>query len=277
MPGRFSTTPLRVLAARHQVVGIVDGIPRRADLFYRWGLSARALNLWMWSQSYLAPYRKLRTGQDPGLVSWLAERKPDVLCVANFPHLLPPAVFERWPTLNLHPSLLPRWRGAYPWFWMYHAMDAEGGWTVHRIDAGEDTGPILAQESYPVPLGSTVTELGDRTLEQGGNLFADVLDHPREATPQPAQKLPRARRPRPGEKFVDWDEWPTRRVYHFLRGVCPLWVRELDLGPLFEPEFTGFDEQPSGLAPGRFGRHGGRRFVACRDGRVFFKQRLRLG
>lgn len=276
MPGRFSTTPLRVLGSRHQVVGIVDGIPRKADLLYRWGLSTRALNLWLWAQGYAAPYYKLRTGRDPRLVRWLEGLRPDVLCVANFPHLLPASVFERWPTLNLHPSLLPRWRGAYPWFWMYHEQDPEGGWTVHRIDAGEDTGPILAQQSYQVPFGSTVTELGDMVLEMGGELFADVLESWPEERPQPPDELPRARRPRPGEKFVDYATWPVRRVFHFLRGVCPMWVRELDLGPWLEPEFTGYDEEAPGLPPGRLGRHQGRRFVACRDGRVFFKARFRF-
>lgn len=274
MSGRFSTTPLRCLAGRHQLVGMVEGIPRQAGWLERRGLSVRSLNFRAWAQSYLVPMKRIRSGHEPGLADWLARLRPDVLCVANFPHLLPASLFQRWPTLNLHPSLLPRWRGAYPWFWMYHAMDAEGGWTVHRIDSGEDTGPILARQTYPVPFGSTVTELGDAVLQPGGELFADTLDRLGELPelPQPDEKLPRARRPRPGERYVDWESWPVRRVYHFLRGVCPLWLREPDLGPLWEPEIVGFDEEPPTVAPGQRVRG----YVACRDGRLFLRRRWRF-
>jgi methionyl-tRNA formyltransferase len=276
MPGRFSTTPLRVVAERHQVVGIVNGVPRRAGWLERWGLTPRSANLWIWAQTYQVPLLRLRSGKDPELVSFLEDLRPQALCVANFPHLLPPAVFERWPTLNLHPSLLPRWRGPYPWFWMYHEQELQGGWTVHRVDAGEDTGPVLLQSTYEVPFGSTVSELADAVLEPGGALLADALDGlgRLEERPQPPGEYPRARKPGPRERFVEWREWPVRRVYHFLRGVCPLWVRELEVGPFLVPEFTGWDEVSSQLAPGRLGRAEGRRYVACRDGRVFFKTRL---
>lgn len=276
MPGRFSTTPLRVLSEHHQCVGIVEGVPRKAGFLEQIGVSPRSLNLRMWANSLLAPYWRIKSGRDPQLVDRLRALDPECLCISNFPHLFPREIFDRWPTYNLHPSLLPRWRGPYPWFWMYHAMDENGGWTVHRVDQGEDTGPILAQKSFKVPFGSTVTELGDKVLEIGGEIFSEVLDEKPSEQPQKNEEHPRARRPRPGERFVDWGEWPVKRVYHFLRGVCPLWTRELNLNPLLDPVFTGYDEEVSDLPPGQIGKLDKKKtFLACKDGRVHFHTRLR--
>ena len=80
-------------------------------------------------------------------ITLLARLRPDVICVACFPRLLPVSILAlpRLGALNLHPSLLPSYRGPAPLFWVFHDGLERAGVTLHVMDAGADTGPIVAQ------------------------------------------------------------------------------------------------------------------------------------
>ncbi len=127
--------------------------------------------------------------KDPAVVARLAAYSPDVMVVAAFGQLLPPAVLDvpRYGCLNLHPSLLPRFRGASPVAAAILAGDEFTGVSVMRLDAGLDTGPVLARAQIPVSPGDTTGLLSEKLSRLAAGLLQDVLvRHVRgEITPQP--------------------------------------------------------------------------------------------
>jgi methionyl-tRNA formyltransferase len=109
-----------------------------------------------------------------GLGRALVGYHPDLLVVYGFNWILPPDVFgmPRLGTINIHPSLLPRYRGPAPVLWAIRNGDAEIGVTIHRIDEGVDTGPILAQRAG-IPLDDDVTR--DRLAARLAPAIRDLL------------------------------------------------------------------------------------------------------
>jgi methionyl-tRNA formyltransferase len=168
------------------------------------------------------------------------ERAPDLIVVCGMVELLRRPVYSI-PTLgaiNLHPSLLPRYRGPDPLFWAYHDMDLAGGATVHLLDDGADTGDILFQEAFRIPLGAPRGQTAGQAMGLiGPRLMFKAMDAlvrgdcPRR--PQPAASpTVRARRVKLDEyrRLIGWDSWPIERVWHFLRGTEP-WLAALDPPP----------------------------------------------
>lgn len=112
---------------------------------------------------------KVRTGE---LREWLAARTPDVLVVLAYGRILPTDVLEVAPhgALNLHASLLPRYRGAAPIAWSIIRGETETGVSLMQMDAGMDTGPVLSRHSLPIGEDETAGELTLRL----GELAAEV-------------------------------------------------------------------------------------------------------
>jgi methionyl-tRNA formyltransferase len=117
------------------------------------------------------------TLRDPVVQAELAALKPDLLVVAAYGLILPPAVLAipRLGCVNVHASLLPRWRGAAPIHWALLAGDAETGVSLMRMDAGLDTGPVLARAVCPIPRGITGGELYDRLARLGAEALLAIL------------------------------------------------------------------------------------------------------
>lgn len=282
MDGRFTTTPLLEVARRHRVVGLVhsEARPVRRGLLVDWARAgAGAGNLERFARFLDCPFHSAGRRPTSALGRFLRGLEPDVLCLSNFSFLLPEEVLSlpRLGTVNLHLSILPRHRGPNPWLWMFHDGDATGGATVHLVDAGEDTGPILGLREYDVPRGITASELADRVLPEAATLLADVLDGlaggALRPVPQPsAEGLRRARFVPPGEALIDWGSWPAERVADFLRGAS-LWYEPFPPVPGFVREYGRSVPGEPGGAPGalRQGLRGG--WISCRDGRVPFRLR----
>lgn len=133
----------------------------------------------------------------------------DVAVVAAYGRLLPPAILAapRRGCLNIHASLLPRWRGAAPIQRAILAGDAETGVTVMQMDAGLDTGPILLAERMSIGSRATAPELHDALAAMGGRLIVEALAtdelNPR---PQPNEGATYAARLERDEGRVDWNE-----------------------------------------------------------------------
>jgi methionyl-tRNA formyltransferase len=153
-----------------------------------------------------------------GLGEALAGYRPDLLVIYGFNWILPPAVFgiPRLGAVNIHPSLLPRYRGPAPVLWAIRNGDPEIGVTVHRLDRGVDTGPILAQRGG-VPLDEDVTR--ERLRDQLAPVVRDLLTaalarlaagEPGEPQPGPATDY--AGFLEPEFTRVDWTR--TRREIH---------------------------------------------------------------
>ena len=135
----------------------------------------------------------------------------DVLVVAAYGLILPPAVLA-WPRcgcLNVHASLLPRWRGAAPIQRAIEAGDATSGITIMQMDAGLDTGPTIAATAVAIGARETAGSLHDRLAAAGATAIVEVLgrldrDGRLVATPQPAEGATYAARITDGDARIDW-------------------------------------------------------------------------
>ncbi len=113
----------------------------------------------------------------PETLAQLKAWRPDVIVVAAFGQILPPAVLDLPPCgcVNIHASLLPRWRGAAPTPAAIIAGDEVTGVTIMQMDEGLDTGPILAQREEPIRADDTWETLENRLAEAGAELLIETL------------------------------------------------------------------------------------------------------
>ncbi|MBI4770001.1 MAG: hypothetical protein HY784_06195, partial [Chloroflexi bacterium] len=161
----------------------------------------------------------------PASLAALDSLAPDLICVACFPRLLPPAWLARprLGCLNLHPSLLPAYRGPAPLFWQFRAGERRTGVTLHRMDAGADTGPILAQAPVRFPDGVRGPQADRLAGEAGAQLLLAALSRLEAGgalPPGQAQGAGGSRQPWPGaaDRVIS-TAWPARRAFNFIRGA----------------------------------------------------------
>ncbi len=151
------------------------------------------------------PTLKTEEGRAP-LLAW----NPDVLVVVAYGLILPPAALgiPRFGCVNIHASLLPRWRGAAPIQRAILAGDAETGVTIMQMDAGLDTGPMLLRRSMPIEPDDSGGSLHDRLATLGANALLEVLDRIADGTavpqPQPETGVTYAAKIDKAEARIDW-------------------------------------------------------------------------
>jgi methionyl-tRNA formyltransferase len=145
--------------------------------------------------------------------SALAETALDVLVVAAYGVLLPPAVlaWPRYGCLNIHASLLPRWRGAAPIARAIEAGDATTGITIMQMDAGLDTGPIIARHSIAIDPRDTAGTVHDRLATLGAGMIVDALaqlarDRRLPSAPQPAEGATYAAKIGRADALIEWSQ-----------------------------------------------------------------------
>jgi methionyl-tRNA formyltransferase len=154
----------------------------------------------------------------------LIEAAVDVLVVAAYGLILPQAVLDipRLACINIHASLLPRWRGAAPIQRAIEAGDRETGVTIMRMEAGLDTGPMLLAEALPITENDTATTLHDKLAAQGGRLIVAALARldGLVATPQPASGVTYASKIEKREAAIDWTQ-PAAMIERRIRAFDP--------------------------------------------------------
>lgn len=131
----------------------------------------------------------------------------DVMVVAAYGLILPQVVLDmpRFGCLNIHASLLPRWRGAAPIQRALLAGDEETGVCIMQMEAGLDTGPVLLRAAFPIASDATAATLHDRLAELGGALIVDALGKlPMVAEQQPAEGATYAAKIEKAEAAIDW-------------------------------------------------------------------------
>lgn len=107
----------------------------------------------------------------------LEDAGAELVCLAGYMRILSPDFVERWRRriLNIHPSLLPKYRGTHPQRRAIEAGDRVSGCTVHFVDEGTDTGPIVLQRVVPLVSGDTEESLSGRILEQEHELYPEAI------------------------------------------------------------------------------------------------------
>jgi methionyl-tRNA formyltransferase len=154
----------------------------------------------------------------------------DVAVVVAYGLILPQAVLDapNHGCLNIHASLLPRWRGAAPIHRAIMAGDTETGICIMQMEAGLDTGPVLLREATPIGETETTGQLHDRLSLMGARLIVDALDRLDTLTPeqQPAEGVTYAAKIDKSEAAVDWTR-PAVDVDRQIRALSPFpgaWV-----------------------------------------------------
>jgi len=150
----------------------------------------------------------------------------DAAVVVAYGLLLPPAVLAapRLGCLNIHASLLPRWRGAAPIHRAIMAGDAETGVSIMQMAEGLDTGPVLAERRLPIAPDATTASLHDTLAEMGARLIVETLDRltegPVTATPQEKTGVTYAAKIDKAEARIDWRR-PAAGIDRQVRGLSP--------------------------------------------------------
>ena len=156
----------------------------------------------------------------------LAAARPDVIVVAAYGLILPPwlLALPRFGCLNIHASLLPRWRGAAPIQRAIEAGDDVTGVTIMQMDAGLDTGPMLLAETVEIGVDESAGALQDRLATLGGELIVEVLGAlckaPLAGRPQPEAGVTYAAKITKAEAMIDWRA-PASSIERRLRAFDP--------------------------------------------------------
>ncbi len=212
---------LALIKAGHNVVGVYSQPPRPAGR----GYNKRPSPI-----QELAESLDLKVRCPVNLINMTAqaeftEMNADVAVVVAYGLILPKAILKipRLGCLNIHASLLPRWRGAAPIQRAVLAGDTETGVTIMQMDEGLDTGPILLAEAFPITPTTNASDLHNELSELGGRLIVDALsgDYPI-PVPQPEKGVTYASKLSRSEGRVDW----TRSAAELDR-----WVRALNPWP----------------------------------------------
>jgi methionyl-tRNA formyltransferase len=180
------------------------------------------------------PVEQPATLKDPAAVERLASWRPDVMVVVAYGLLLPQAVLDvpRLGCVNIHASLLPRWRGAAPIQRALLAGDRETGVTIMRMEAGLDTGPMLLRQALSIAPAETGGSLHDRLARLGGGLIVEALDRLEAGTanfePQDDAAATYARKLAKAEALIDWTQ-PAEALERQVRAFDPWPVAETRL------------------------------------------------
>ncbi len=208
----------------------------------------------------------------PEVVEELAAVSPEVMVVVGYGQIIPKSIIDipSFGIVNVHASLLPKYRGAAPVQWAIARGESVSGVTTMRIDPGLDTGDILLSREMPIEPDETAAELGSRLAVAGAALLVQTLEGIRSGTvsPRPQDHTLATYAPilRKEDGLIDWN-LTAREVYNRVRGFSP-W-------PGAYTRFRGAhlqvwkarpaDGSPSG-GPGALASEQGRLLVTCGQG-----------
>ena len=211
-----------LLAAGHEVVAVYSQPPRKAGR----GMEEKKSPVHQFAEENGIEVRTPRSLKDAAEQEAFAALELDVAVVVAYGLILPQKVLEapRLGCLNLHASLLPRWRGAAPIQRAIMAGDAETGVMVMQMEAGLDTGPVLLAEHVPIGPEETAGSLHDELSRRGADLMVRALAAlsrgTLEATPQAEEGVTYAHKIEKAEARIDWQR-PARELDAHIRGLTP--------------------------------------------------------
>ncbi len=204
---QFALPALRAcLDSPHRVVGVLTQPDRPAGR----GRELRSSPVKLLALEAGVPVAQPPSLRTPDARAPLVEWEPDLMVVVAYGLILPPEVLAqpRLGCINIHGSLLPRWRGAAPIQRAILAGDSETGVTIMQLDAGLDTGPMLFSRRHPIGLHDTAGDLHDVLAELGAVALIEAIDGLAAGTlepkPQPAEGATYAPKIEKAEAKLDW-------------------------------------------------------------------------
>ncbi len=299
---RYTKTPLLEIASKHNIIAILESAPRNHKESLRGNLIRKAyeiyckiqfikskeiatLSLKQIATKLTIPYFFIKNFNSEETEKEIKKLKPDLICVASLSQLLGKNIIDipKYGIINMHPSYLPFYKGANPWFWQYYNMEKEGGVTIHYIDEGEDTGDIIYQKKYPIKFGMKSEEMWDVAIPLGSKLMLAAVDDIAEGRVKSyaqghAKNLTRARNVISNEKIVDWENWDIERIYHVLQGTYT-WLNSIDgIGKFNSLSILGYEkiETTNKRVFGRRYVENHSEVVYCKDGIIYIKTKFSL-
>lgn len=216
----FAIPALRAIAGRHDLAAVYARPPRPAGR----GQAERTSPVQKAAEALGLGVRHPATLRDVAETDAFRALHADVAVVVAYGLILPRAILAvpAKGCLNIHASLLPRWRGAAPIQRALLAGDAETGVSIMQMDEGLDTGPVLLHQATPIGAEETAADLHDRLAEMGAHLILTALDGidwlPR--TRQPEEGVTYAAKIDKAEARIDWTQ-PAEEVDRQIRGLSP--------------------------------------------------------
>lgn len=217
----FSVPVLEALVeAGHDIACVYCQPPRPAGR----GKKDRPTPVQMRAEALGLPVRHPTSLRGPETQAAFAELQADIAVVVAYGLILPQAILDapRLGCLNIHASLLPRWRGAAPIHRAIMAGDSHTGVCIMQMEAGLDTGPVLLRETTAIGGSETTGDLHDRLSAMGARLILDALEQisSLRAEPQPAEGVTYAEKIDKAEACIDWSR-PAIEVSRQIRGLAP--------------------------------------------------------
>ena len=278
----FALPALRALLdSPHRVVGVLTQPDRPAGR----GRELRASPVKLLAAERGLPVAQPATLKTAEGRTALNEWSPDLLVVVAYGLILPAAVLAlpRLGCLNIHGSLLPRWRGAAPIHRALLAGDAETGITIMQLDEGLDTGPILLEKRRPIGADETSGELHDALAALGAAALIEAIAGIEAGTlvarAQPAEGVTYAAKIEKAEARVDWSRGAVH-IHRQIRAFNPWPMAEARLGeePLRLLRASVADAAGRAAAPGTLlGLDGDGIRVACGEGVLAVRELQRAG
>ncbi|MBC8002157.1 MAG: methionyl-tRNA formyltransferase, partial [Opitutaceae bacterium] len=172
------------------------------------------------------PVLQPEKARDPAFVQTLRELRPDLMVVAAYGQILPQSILDLAPSgcLNVHTSILPRYRGAAPIQWALLNGDPETGVTIMKMDAGLDTGAMVAIQTTPITPEDNAQTLHDRLAEIGAKLLIETIPAyvagQITPVPQPTDGGSYARKISKEDGRIDWTQ-PASSLWNRIRAFTP--------------------------------------------------------
>ncbi|HRE42058.1 MAG TPA: formyltransferase family protein [Ignavibacteria bacterium] len=218
--------------------------------------------------------------------NWLKKINPELVLVYSMSQLIPDYVLNNrnYKFINLHPSLLPSYRGPNPWFWVVYNMETQSGLTLHYIDKGEDTGDIISQVKFDIPIPMNSESFQKIILEnQGKELVLNFIrkfnagEHI-ESIKQPEKsptKRARGIKKNQHTKIINFQEFSVYRIWHILCSTKS-WLYALPPPNFF---YSGqryramrYERKTTkGFSPGNIYKSGKEYILECKDGIIYLK------
>lgn len=281
-----------LLNSEHQVIGIVESLfqnsngknkvlVKKQSIFFRlkkW-LTNRVDTVSELAQKENIPSFLLNHKNSSDLKLFLEQLKPDLMVVFSMSQLIKEEAFSipKHGTINLHPSLLPKYRGGNPFIWTAYNQDIEYGVTVHFVDKGADTGDIILSKKLIIKKGEKFAYIYSQLIDNIGvkalleamlmleSSSVERIKQPKESPTDYARNVHDA------WDLIEWEKWSVKDVWHFLRTAKP-YIRVFN-SPYWEIVSYEMDKARDSAVGsidfnGRFGK------ITCNDGIVYCEEFL---